>query len=154
MSRAGYSDDLDEGDLARWRGAVTSAIKGKRGQAFLRELEAAMVALPEKSIIGGAFAYEGQVCALGTVTLQRKLSGGATRAEAIAQIMEEWPSDPDEYAEECGDDAAREFNIAQAMAREIMYVNDESYSSKGPDRYAEVLKWVRAQITKPEAQVQ
>ena len=38
MSRSGYSDDLDNWDLIRWRGQVSSAIRGKRGQGFLREL--------------------------------------------------------------------------------------------------------------------
>lgn len=33
MSRSGYSEDLDMWDLIRWRGAVKSALRGKRGQA-------------------------------------------------------------------------------------------------------------------------
>jgi hypothetical protein len=37
MSRSGYSDDLENWSLIRWRGAVASAIRGRRGQAFLRE---------------------------------------------------------------------------------------------------------------------
>lgn len=32
MSRCGYSDDYDQWALIRWRGAVESAIRGKRGQ--------------------------------------------------------------------------------------------------------------------------
>ncbi len=56
-------------------------------------------------------------------------------SRTMGPLVCEWPSDPDDdYAEECGDDAASEFNIAQAMAREIMYVNDECLSSNGPDR--------------------
>jgi hypothetical protein len=46
MSRSGYSDDHSEWDLIRWRGAVASAIRGKRGQAFLRELLVALDAMP------------------------------------------------------------------------------------------------------------
>lgn len=42
MSRSGYNDDCDGWALIRWRGAVNSAINGKRGQAFLRELVAAL----------------------------------------------------------------------------------------------------------------
>lgn len=45
MSRSGYNDySIDNWDLIRWRGQVASAIKGKRGQAFLRELIEALVA--------------------------------------------------------------------------------------------------------------
>lgn len=46
MSRSGYSDDIDQWDLICWRGAVASAIRGKRGQAFLLEMWKAMTALP------------------------------------------------------------------------------------------------------------
>ena len=31
MSRSGYEDGLEMWDLIRWRGAVASAIRGKRG---------------------------------------------------------------------------------------------------------------------------
>jgi hypothetical protein len=41
MSRSGYSDDCDGWALIRWRGAVNSAIKGRRGQQALREIVAA-----------------------------------------------------------------------------------------------------------------
>lgn len=42
MSRSGYSEELDQWDLIRWRGQVASAIRGKRGQAFLRAMLAAL----------------------------------------------------------------------------------------------------------------
>ena len=45
MSRSGYSDDDEDGRLAMWRGAVQSAIRGKRGQAALRELLTALDAM-------------------------------------------------------------------------------------------------------------
>jgi hypothetical protein len=38
MSRPGYCDDTDNWQFIRWRGAVKRAIRGKRGQEFLREL--------------------------------------------------------------------------------------------------------------------
>jgi len=49
MTRHGYVDDSED-TLAygRWRAQVQSAIRGKRGQAFLKELAAAMDAMPEK----------------------------------------------------------------------------------------------------------
>ena len=45
MSRSGYSDDLEPWDLIRWRGAVNSAIKGKRGRALLQKMADALDAL-------------------------------------------------------------------------------------------------------------
>lgn len=50
MSRSGYSNDGE--NIAMWRGQVASAIRGKRGQAFLRELVEALDAMPEKRLTG------------------------------------------------------------------------------------------------------
>ncbi len=50
MSRSGYVDDIDNLALINWRGAVKSAIQGKRGQAFLRALVDALDAMPETSL--------------------------------------------------------------------------------------------------------
>lgn len=49
MSRSGYVDDCE--NLELYRATVERSIKGKRGQAFLRELAAAMDAMPEKVLI-------------------------------------------------------------------------------------------------------
>ena len=74
MSRSGYSEDCENWDLVRWRGAVQSAIRGARGQKFLRELVAALDALPEKKLIAHELKDEnGAVCALGSVAVARGL---------------------------------------------------------------------------------
>src|SRR5437879_4918550 len=68
MSRSGYSDDGDnDWGLICWRGAVASAIKGKRGQEFLYEMLHALAALPERKLIANDLEAEGSVCALGAV---------------------------------------------------------------------------------------
>lgn len=106
MSRSGYSDDCDGWALIRWRGAVTSAIRGQRGQAMLRELAAALDALPEKRLAAGVLATEdGGYCALGTL--------GRARGMDMAQID---PDDPDAVA--------RAFGVAEALASEVMWMND------------------------------
>lgn len=49
MSRSGYCDDGENGwATICWRGAVKSALRGKRGQSFLLELAEAMDAMPTK----------------------------------------------------------------------------------------------------------
>ena len=74
MSRSGYSECVDQWDLIRWRGAVNSAIHGKRGQAFLVELLAALDAMPVKELISEELIdEEGQVCALGAIGVARGL---------------------------------------------------------------------------------
>jgi hypothetical protein len=109
MSRSGYSDDFGDDDpwaLIRYRGAVKSAIKGKRGQALLRELLAALDAMPEKRLVAGELEAEGSFCALGLV--------GQLRGLNLASI--------DTYDVET---LGPKFNIAEALAREIMWVNDD-----------------------------
>lgn len=107
MSRSGYTDDSDDNwSLICWRGAVTSAIKGKRGQALLREIIERMDAMPVKKLISSELEEEGSFCTLGVV--------GHARGIDLKKID---PEDPDAVA------AA--FNIAPAMAREIVYENDE-----------------------------
>ena len=146
MSRSGYhEDDSDNWSFIMWRGRVASSIRGKRGQALLRELEAALVALPEKKLCQSDFANPttGQVCALGAVALKRRLDKGQDRATAIREIAAEFPE---------GEEAelvCEEFDIAEPLAKEITYVNDEylTYEDATPEkRYEEVLAWVRSKI--------
>jgi len=106
MSRAGYSDDCDGWALIRWRGAVKSAIRGERGQQFLRELAEAMDAMPEKRLIAHALQEAGCHCTLGVI--------GAARGIDMSTI------DP-ENAEQ----VSAEFGIAPALAKEIVFENDE-----------------------------
>ncbi len=72
MSRANYCDDLDQWDMIRWRGQVASAIRGKRGQTFLRDLLAALDGLADKRLIKDELiTEEGDVCAIGALGLAR-----------------------------------------------------------------------------------
>lgn len=142
MSRSNYSDDCE--NLELWRGNVERTIKGKRGQALLKELEAALLALPERALCANDVANpeDGTVCALGAVALKRKLEKGAVLPEALKRIAEEFPEGCE--AEELAD----AFKISSMLAREITYINDEDgrYDEKPQDRYERVLKWVKSQI--------
>lgn len=109
MSRSGYHDDLDVLDLGRWRGMVASATRGKRGQLFFKDLLAALDAMPEKRLITGALQEEtGEVCALGSL--------GKARGIDMAKI------DP-----ECPEQVAPAFDIAECLAQEVVFMNDEYY---------------------------
>jgi hypothetical protein len=132
MSRSGYNDDVDNWALIRWRGAVTSAIKGKRGQQLLREMAEAMDAMPVKELIAHELVQDGAYCALGVV--------GAKRGIELA-----------EYDPEDTKHVASALNIAEPLAREITYINDED----GPycrretpaERWIRVRAWVEQQIS-------
>ena len=110
MSRSGYIDDMDDYmALGRWRGMVSSAIRGKRGQKMLKDMLAALDAMPDKAlIIGDLETPEGDVCALGAL--------GKARGIDMANID---PEDPPQVA------AA--FDIAEPLAQEVVYMNDEYF---------------------------
>lgn len=140
MSRSGYSDDLDQWDLIRWRGAVAKAMRGKRGQKLLREMLAALDAMPDKRLIAGELQdADGEVCALGAL--------GVARGIDLTTL------DPDDH-----ETVAKTFNVAESLIREIEFENDEQcrYDSTGPDkkwgpitperRWQLMREWVAQQI--------
>jgi hypothetical protein len=142
MSRSNYSDDCE--NLELWRANVERTIQGKRGQALLKELEAALVALPDKALTVNDMANpeDDSVCALGAVALKRGIEKGKDRLTVLKEIAQKFPEGCE--AEELAD----EFNIASMLAREITYVNDEMAPNKPQERYEYVLKWVREQLVK------
>jgi hypothetical protein len=130
MSRSGYTDDYDDDDplaLGRYRQAVHKAIKGKRGQALLRELVEALDAMPVKELHPGSFATpSGEFCALGALA-QRK----GIRVDDLGSDDDD--CDPKQVGQR--------FGIAQSMAAEIMYLNDEYLADTG--------KWIDIEICGP-----
>ncbi len=129
MSRAGYSEDIDNWAVIRWRGAVAAAIRGKRGQAFLREMLKALDTQANGILIANELETDdGAVCAIGAV--------GKARGVDMTQL------DPYE-----GDEIAYEFGIAEALAREIVYENDEGRWSETPRaRFERMRGWIISKI--------
>jgi len=142
MSRSGYSDDCDGWDLIRWRGAVASAIRGRRGQAFLREMATALDAMPEKKLIAHELESPlgGEFCALGVVGHRRGFD-----------MLSETGLDPEDTCS-----VAKAFGIAEALVEEIVYENDESYGiGKDPEsvasaRWQHMRNWVELNIRRPD----
>lgn len=64
--RLNYSDEEDRpGQFALWNANCQRSLKGKAGQRELRELKAALLALPEKRLIHGLLTdTDGGVCAI------------------------------------------------------------------------------------------
>lgn len=130
MSRSGYSDDCDDQWASIcWRGAVASAIRGKRGQDFLRELLRDLDAMPDKRLIDGELIAEGQVCAIGSV--------GRARGVDMTAI------DPEDFHA-----VARTFGISRALAQEIEFMNDEagSWRETPEQRWTRMRQWVASEI--------
>jgi len=135
MSRSNYAEREADWQGICWRGAVKKAIKGKRGQAFLREMLVALDALPDKRLIDADLEQDGAVCAIGAV--------GRARGLDMSEVDPE-----DSYT------VARLFGISNALAREIAYINDDEgeayYWRETPEqRYVRVRAWIEQRVSFP-----
>lgn len=146
MSRSGYDYDYDCGceqwSWVMWRGAVESAIRGKRGQLLLMEMLTALDALPVKRLVAdelvdvdiasfshwGMYEYDA-VCAIGAVGKKRGVDLKKMDSENYSMV-------------------ADTFNIAEAMVREIEWINDEAgvHRETPEERFVRVRGWVAMQI--------
>ncbi|WP_396615481.1 hypothetical protein ACHZ97_14495 [Lysobacter soli] len=142
MSRSGYSDDCE--NIGLWRGAVSSAIRSKRGQRLLRDFVAALDAMPDKKLGRGALSdSEGCMCSLGVVAAHRQIDFSDFNAG----------TDNYGYAYQAHSFSDR-FDIANAMAREIMFENDEggpwdSRAETPEARWARMRAWAMDHIQEP-----
>jgi hypothetical protein len=140
MSRSGYSDEHDSDQIALWRGQVASAIRGRRGQAFLRDLLVALQALPEKRLITGHMVQGDCVCAIGALGKARGVD-----MSAIDKLIDA----SDDYDDDAvGYKVADLFDIASQLAREVLYMNDDGVYGTETDeqRYERMVTWVEKQI--------
>lgn len=138
MGRHGYSDDLDQQDLAMWRGQVMSSIRGRRGQKLLHDLRDALDAMPEKRLITGALVRDGEVCAIARVAQVRGVD------------MTGWENtDDDDGGEDDHDFLAKSLDVSACLVQEIEWANDEGmYSGTPEQRWEYMRKWVEKNITK------
>lgn len=161
MSRIDYYDGDDALQMGRWIARAKMAIGGKRGQAVLRELEAALLAMPEKILISGAFCKEGDVCVLGALAIDRAVKAGKSREEALRDLEKEascqsfrYDDDGKQVPERVpleGLDALeygeKELKLTETLTWELMEKNDEMCFDVTPQRrYEKVLEWVRENI--------
>lgn len=132
MSRSGYSEDGDDNwATIRWRGAVKAAIKGRRGQAFFQALADALDDMPNKRLISNSLqdSATGEVCALGALGVARRLPIDGLDPEDSAAV-------------------ASVFNIAKALACEVVFENDEgAIRDETPERrWNRMRRWVAAAV--------
>lgn len=156
MSRIGDYDEWDDEEGAlrqgRWERNTRTTIEGKRGQKVLRELEAALVALPVKELTDKLFWHEPdqmgrdiaaawgveaapQVCVLGAYA----------RHKGIAYDDAEWLNP--ESVGEVAPWAEDKLGMAYTLAWNLMWENDEGWMGVNPRRrYDGILTWVRTKI--------
>jgi hypothetical protein len=156
-----YEPNSIEDELRMWAfwSNQKRAIAGKKGRKFLLELEAALVALPEKRLANGVMAASeeewtpkqvvvatGDVCALGAVAAARAVAAGEPRHEALQKLAEEF--DPSEAGWTLTKQAGDHLKICHPLAYAVVECNDEGGGSREtPEkRYERVLAWVREKL--------
>ena len=153
MSRIDYSDEEDRpGQFALSNANVTRSLHGNAGQAALRDLEAAPLALPEQRLIRDLLRDgDGGVCAIGCY--------------AASKGLDLWKFDPEDKTDEVGIKAG----MPRLVAWKVVALNDieiDAYyvTAEGPsryysgmgvplrieftpeERYERVLAWVRSHL--------
>ncbi len=153
--RIGYSEDEDyPGQFGLWQANCNRSLKGKAGQAALRELEAALLALPDKRLTSGVYKDEdGCVCPLAALAKYKGVADADLQA------------DPEYDMEQVG----VELGVPRLAAWKIVELNDLQLSGttlifgEGPyrwpseqpyayvpitpeQRYERVLQWVQEQL--------
>lgn len=123
MSRSGYSDDCEHGDL--YRANVDRAINGKRGQAFLVEMADAMDAMTIKRLIQGELITSNrECCAIGSVCMSRGIDTSEISIDDTELI-------------------ANTVGISRAMVSEIECVNDDDFDFYSDDQETPEKRWIR-----------
>jgi hypothetical protein len=151
MSR--FDNDGEEnfaGQYELWQPNVERALKGKRGQQALRDLEQALLDLPEKQLISGHLAKDGQVCTVGALVLHRRMTKGEERAAILADLDGGTEDDSyDNYERTIAE--GKRVGLTFTLAWELGSRNDECYYFATPEqRYERILEWVRGRLV-PEA---
>lgn len=157
-----YEPDDIEDELRCWsfQNNTERHLKGKKGQAMLRELEAALLALPEKRLEYSRFVVrhgeEGGVCALGALALKRKMDQGLSRADAMKKLSEDAEKNELDMDEEY--DSAEWSRIERTadylqckvnFAFAVIVENDEwGPTNDAEERYRRLLEWCRRKIEK------
>lgn len=134
-----------------WQQAVKNAIRGKRGQAILRELRNALLALPNSRLIEGSVVKDGEVCAIGALAAYRLTVGPVTHDGSQLTSLVELE---EQFAEWLNDEVGtvelgQSMGLTRALAWAISYENDEgTWKDETPEeRFRRVLDWVERELT-------
>ena len=161
--RLNYSDEEDyPGQFNLWEANCRRSLQGKAGQRELRELEAALLALPEKRLIHGTLTNEeGGVCAIACYAKHKGID--------LAKFDPEYESDT----------VGIVAGMPRLVAWKVVALNDVEFEGRyayaeGPtreptypsyaphhgvwtffpytpeERYERVLAWVREQLLEPQ----
>ena len=139
--RVNYSEDEDYGgQFNLWQANCRRSRQGKKGQAALRELEAALLAMPDKRIQKDVLVEpSGEACAIGALMLHRMISAGMSREQAIEECGAFEPLDTEDHGVS--------FGLPRLVAWSVAVENDEYYRVESPEeRYRRILAWIREEL--------
>lgn len=152
-----FSDGDEEypGQWWLWEQALYRAVNGRRGQQVLRDLERALLDLPEKQLIDGSLSDGKGVCAVGAYVAQKRVEAGEERDEVLRLLNLMAPSSeawgPDDWeAEQATIDEGQAAGMQLTLAVTIASLNDEYYPVTPEQRYERVLEWVQKRILPEE----
>jgi hypothetical protein len=142
--RISYSDEEDyPGQFGLWQGNCTRSIKSKAGQAALRELEQALLAMPEKRLIANELEdADGEVCAIGALAKYRGVTPKTDPEEMELVGVELGMPKLVAWKVVCLNDVEIDFYYDRKEERCVSYTPEE--------RYERVLAQVRAWLTVKE----
>lgn len=149
MSRITYGESDDP--VARlWQATKGRVLAGKPGQAFLKNLESALLAMPDRKIVSGVWIENGEVCSLAALDVHRRMANGMCwdHARLLVEhlVEEEWTTFVDDDLA-LYDYLPKYLHTSWTMAWEVMEKNDEQFESCTPaDRWAAMLRWVQSEI--------
>ena len=156
MSRFGDCEDDGEGPSpVLWQQTVANALRGRRGQAVLRELREALLGLPQPRLIVGALVREGEVCALGALAGRRLAAGpltlkGCGDETRIATSLAELEAMVGQEAQDEFSimEFGRQMGLTGALSWAVAFENDEgSWNRETPEQtFRRVLYWVDRQL--------
>lgn len=144
MSRSGFheGDIYDNASMLamyRWGNNFEKSVKGKRGQAFLREIVRVLDAMPVKELEADTFedGQSGCTCVLGEVAKSKGIDLDNSVAQGCGDCEK---YDPDcEYCRENGEAdgkyLSKLFNISRTMALEVINENDEAGARRSLRQY-------------------
>lgn len=149
-SRFDNMDDSNSASPAQWAYRLRRSVGSKRGQAFLRELLAALDAVPGHRLIGGSMKAEGSnVCALGAYAAWREMNErGITWRGAVRELPRADGDDDEGWLVTCRLVRDR-YDVAWTLAYEIAEFNDENAASATDDpadRWRDVRDYVAGLI--------
>lgn len=153
MSRFWDGDGDNERPPHWWEIDLQRALTSGRGQRFLKEIEAALLAMPKHELAEGYIVEPmdfdegiiGNVCAVGAYAAYRQVQQGKTWNQAFSDLAEKWGGEQDDHwnTQQLG----RSLGLTRTVAYELAWQNDEQFGDLPPDeRWREMLRWVRSKI--------